>query len=270
MSTTIDCSDAGSDFISPTDAVAAFETLRRLAPNHGLSGSEWDCSNGDDCTYETQETDEVEETQESQETEELEETKELTTLGPKLSMVMDKAISECGVLRHGDVNRPLFMLAHKLRSIEEELNDHFSIDVIAEAFHRWKEHNDDHLEDDHDYLAEFLDKLSLVRFPRGRALLRALEIARNVEPPKQTAPLSADVQLLASLCRVLQQQADKKPFFLDGRAAAKALGKPHETVASWLRALRQLRIIKRVSKGIRGTASRYLYVAQKLTQTVKR
>src|SRR5262249_21670849 len=144
------------------------------------------------------------------------------SLGPKLFLKINKAIPECRVL-NGDTNRPLFMLAHTVRSIEEELNVRFSIDATAEVVKRWKASNHGQLEENHDYLAEFLDKLSLVRFPRGQALLRALEIARTVVPPKQTALLSPDVQLLASLCRVLQQQAGKKLFFLDGRSAAKAL-----------------------------------------------
>jgi hypothetical protein len=90
----------------------------------------------------------------------------------------------------------------------------------------------------------------------------AVETARNIVPPEQTLRLSSDIQLLGTLCGVLQQQRGKKPFFLDGRSAAKALGKPHETVASWLRALCQLGVIKRVSKGTSGMASRYLYLEQ--------
>src|SRR6516225_5233208 len=103
--------------------------------------------------------------------------------------------------------------------------------------------------------APFVDKLSLVRLPRGRALERALEIARNTEPPIQTRLLSTGVGLLASLCRELQHQSGNKPFFLAGRSAAKALDKPHETVASWLRVLRKLEVIKLVSQGRQGKAS---------------
>jgi hypothetical protein len=232
----------------------------------GIISGKAGLSKTDDCTYETHETyeiEEAEELEETQESEELEEREELATLGPKLFVRMDEAISECSVSADRNINRPLFLLAHKLRSIEEELNVRFSVDVIARTLHRWEEQNHDYLEENHDYLAEFLDKLSLVRFPRGRALARAVEIARGIVPPKQTAPLSSDVQLLASLCGVLQYQAGKKPFFLDGRSAATALGRPHETVASWLRALCQLGVIKRVSKGCRGMASRYTYFEQR-------
>jgi hypothetical protein len=238
-------------------------SLLRTRVSQAIISDETRCPETDECTYETDETYEIEEAEEAEETqeaEELEEKEELATLGPKLSVAIDGAISECRVSANGNINRPLFMLAHKLRSIEEELNARFSVDVVAEIVHRWKEQNSDHLENDHDYLAEFLDKLSLVRFPQGRALARAVEIARNIVPLKQTLRLSSDFQLLATLCGVLQQQAGKKPFFLDGRSAAKALGRPHETVASWLRALRRLEVIKRVSKGSRGMASRYLYL----------
>jgi hypothetical protein len=219
------------------------------------------CSKTDECTYE------IEETEETQETEELEEKEELARLSPKLSVAIYEAISECRVSANRNINRPLFMLAHKLRSIEEELNARFSVDVVAEIVHRWKEQNSDHLENDHDYLAEFLDKLSLVRFPRGRALAGAVELARNIVPPKQTLRLSSDFQLLATLCGVLQRRVGKKPFFLDGRSAATALAKPHETVASWLRALCRLGVIRLISKGRRGMASRYEYIEQRGANT---
>jgi hypothetical protein len=212
-----------------------------------------------DETDEIYEIEEAEEVEETQETEELEEKEELATLGPKLSVAIDGAISECRVSPNRDINRPLFILANRVRSIEEELNIRFSVDVVAEIVHRWKAQNHDRLDDDRDYLTEFLDKLSLVRYPRGRALAMAVESARGIVPPKKTKRLSADVQFLASLCSVLQRLAGKKPFFLDGRSAAKALGKPHETVASWLRALCRLGVIRLITKGRRGVASRYVY-----------
>jgi len=190
---------------------------------------------------------------ETDETDAVEEKKEVNDLQSELWLRIDKVIGQCEVHQDKDVNGPLFMLAHEVRSMEEELKVRFSIALCAEAVQRWQQGNHPHLDENHDYLAEFLDKLSLVRFPKGRALLRAVESARGIQPPKRTERLCSDFQLLASLCRVLQYQADKKPFFLDGRSAAKALGRPHETVASWLRALSdRLRIIRR---------ARYIYIA---------
>jgi hypothetical protein len=215
-----------------------------LADN-GVTNDETACANTDECTYETQETHELQEPQETDESHEtkgkrqLSQREEIGRLGLKLLFTIDEPISECRVF-DGNVNRPLFMLAHKVRTIEEELNRRFSINVCSQILDRWKEQNRDQLERGHDYLVEFLDKLSLVRYPKGRALANAVELARDIAPPAATQLLSRDVQLLASLCKVLQQQAAEKPFFLDGRSAAKALAKPHETVASWLRALCRL------------------------------
>jgi hypothetical protein len=256
--------EASKDAIGPV-LYQLNPSLPPTAGGQGIISGEAGLSRTDDCTYETDEIDEAEEAEETQEPEELEEKEELATLGPKLSMAIDDAISECSVSANRNVNRPLFILAHKVRSIEEELNARFSMDVIADILHRWKRQNHDHLEGSHDYLAEFLDKLWLVRFPRGRALAMAVETARNIVPPEQTLRLSSDFQLLAALCGVLQQQRGQKPFFLDGRAAAIALGRPHETVASWLRALCHLGVIRLTSKGRRGLASRYVYLEQRGT-----
>jgi hypothetical protein len=274
-SETTDGSEHGPEASSDVTRPVLHHFKSSLPPTiggQGIISGEAGLSKTDECTYETQEPDETYETdeigeaqeaEESQEPEEKEEKEELATLGPKLSMAIDEAISKCRVSANRDINRPLFILAHKVRSIEEELKVRFSIDITAEVVHRWQALNHDHLEDDHDYVTEFLDKLSLVRYPKGRALAMAVEIARGLVPAKKTAFLSADVQLLASLCSVLQRWAGKKPFFLDGRSAATALGRPHETIASWLRALCRLGVIRLISKGRRGMASRYEYIEQR-------
>jgi DNA-binding transcriptional ArsR family regulator len=231
----------------------------------GVNNEETAYPKTDECTYETYETDEADELQEAEEpeeTKELEEREEVNKLSPELWFRIYGAISECDVSDNRNINRPLFMLAHKVRSVEEELNGRFPIDVTADIVKRWQASNQDKLENDHDYLAEFLCKLDLVRFPQGRALTNAVEVARNIPPPKQTELLSAEFQLLGKLCCVLQDQAGNKPFFLDGRSAATALGISHRTVAIWLHALRRLGLIILVSQGRRGKASRYRYVAQ--------
>lgn len=203
--------------------------------------------------------------QEDDDTDEVDELGEVNELQSEQWKRLDEAICNSEVHRSKDVNYPLFMLAHEVRGLEEELEVRFSIDITAEIVRRWSEQNHCYLDSDHDYHTEFLDKLSLVRFPKGRVLLRAVELAKKRLPPKQTRHSRPDVQLLACLCRVLQEQACNKPFFLDGRSAARGLGKPHESVASWLRALCRMRVIKLVSRGHIGTASRYLYIASSRT-----
>jgi hypothetical protein len=253
----------------------------------------------DDCTYETDETDETKEPEESEEAGGTKETKgpegsdeikgpeetndteqigratetsqsasrqRIDKLNPDLFKRIDGAICDHRVLSYGDFDRPLFMLSNKVRSLEEELNLHFPVATAAEIVRRWKASNQDQLETDYDYLTDFLCKLDLVRFPRGRVLANALERAKNITPPKQTELLSYEVQLLAKLCCILQQDAGTKPFFLDGRSAAKELGKPHRTVASWLHALCRVGVIVLVSKGRCGTASRYRCIAEQETR----
>ncbi len=87
-------------------------------------------------TDEIYEAEEAEAREEAEETKELDEREEVDSLGPKHWTGIDKAISECRVYRDRDVNRPLFMLANKVRSIEEELNGRFSLDVIAQVVRR--------------------------------------------------------------------------------------------------------------------------------------
>ena len=213
-----------------------------------------------DCTQEIYEIKETQETDEAEEAEELQETHGTDDLDPRLWTIINPAISECRVGPDKGFNRPLFMLAHKVRGLELTLKRQFSVAAASAIVRRWQSDNQSHLDLDRDYLAEFLDKLSLVRFPRGRALFDAYEAAKKQSAPKQTTDLSSDVQLLACLCRELQRRAGTKPFFLAGRPAARVLGKPHETVASWLRALQRAGVIWLVDKGRRGSASRYRYI----------
>jgi hypothetical protein len=237
--------------------------LERMGLDPSLVSSQKDKSslNNNKCTEETEEINETKESEEPEESGELEECEETGESNRDLWSIIDNAISQCLVITPKGTNRPLFMLAHKIRGLEEEQASTFPLDVISEIVRRWQSRNRHNLEDNHDYLTEFLDKLSLVRHPKGRALVNAFVAAKRLPPPKQTSSLSRDVQLLACLCRELQRQAGTNPFFLDGRSAAKVLGQPHETVASWLRALRRLVVIALVEKGRRGRASRYRYIA---------
>jgi len=141
MSTTIDYPEVERDFIHPPDTESAIRTLQQLATqNRTLNGSEVDHSDTDDCTYETQETDELEEAQEAEESQEsidLVNKEELDTLGPRLFVRIDDIILTCRV-SNGGVNVPLFRLAHEVRSIEDELNRRFSLDVYDQIVRRWE------------------------------------------------------------------------------------------------------------------------------------
>jgi hypothetical protein len=131
---------------------------------------------------------------------------------------------------------------------------------LKKIIEKWQSTNSTHLKPDKDYLIEFLDKLSLVRFPAGMVLVKALKRTTKQAPPNLLKDLPRDFQRLGCFCRELQRQSGDKPFFLAGRSAAIVIGKPHETVASWLRALCRLGVIQEIQKGHTGRASRYRYV----------
>jgi len=178
--------EASMDAAQPSSNGSRLRNSRLTRPDdNSVRNDETAYPNTDECTYETDEVEETEEAEESQESEELQEKQELATPDPTLWGRIGEAISECRVSNNRDINRPLFILANRVRSIEEELSIRFSVDVTAEIVRRWKAQNHDRLDDNRDYLTEFLDKLSLVRYPRGRALARAVEIARSLVPSRR-------------------------------------------------------------------------------------
>ena len=204
-----------------------------------------------------EETKEKEEREETKESEEPEEPKEINELHANLWSKIEKAIADCSVS-----NDPLFTLAKDVRGCEEAVGKQFSLSIHSQIIKRWQSINASNLDVDHDYLAEFLDKLFLVRFPTGKPLIDALKAAERLSPPKETAPLSKKVQLLACLCQELQRIAGPEPFYLAGRPCAALLGESPSTVASWLRVFRKIRIIKLDGqRGFQGHASRYRYIA---------
>ncbi len=227
----------------------------------------------------------TQETQESQETKEIQEIKEnhnsgllkglkgkeladcekfavISGLSSAQSEELTTIISKCPLGKDRESNAPLFDLAREIRGMEGRLQLRFATKLTAEIIRRWKEENNAYLLPSHDYHAELLDKLSLVRKPAGAILAEALGCARHQPPLTQTLGLSEEIQLLARLSRELQRRARNEPFFLDGRWAARLLGVPHTSVASWLRALcGRLGVLQLVSRGVTGRASEYRYIA---------
>ena len=87
--------------------------------------------NNDVCTEETEEIKETKESQEPEESGELEECEEIGESNRDLWCIIDNAVSQCPVITHKGTNRPLFMLAHKIRGLEEEQASMFPLDVIS-------------------------------------------------------------------------------------------------------------------------------------------
>lgn len=226
------------------------------------------------CTQETHETQETKESKELKECHEEQETQssessrcqkdltfykpDLTDLTSELSTDVAEIISKCCLGRD-----PLFQLAREICGLEERLHRRLSCEAILTVGKQWQTANKDHLLPDHDYNAELIDKLSLVRNPAGAVLAEVLACAKDSPDIPQTVSFRENLQLLAKLCRELQRRAGDHTFFLAGRSAARLLGEPHTTVASWLRGFcGRLGLLKLVSRGVTGRASEYRYIAE--------
>ena len=168
--------EASQDVTQPSGDGSRLRHSRPATPSgNGVSTDESACAIADECTYET---DEIEETKETKETEEAQEGKEAKQIGqatdtshsaekqeidklsPDLLERIDAAISKYRVPSDGNVNRPLFMLAHEQCSIEEDRNVRFSLSVLAEVVRRWRARNHDHLDDDYETVARLLAALA--------------------------------------------------------------------------------------------------------------
>jgi hypothetical protein len=213
------------------------------------------------CTEETDESEESDEIKEIKETGETQEIEEIDEVFAHVWDQISKAILMSAVGSDGNTNHPLFDLAREVRGGEERLRRTFSPKILKKIIEQWQSANLTNLKPDKDYLIEFLDKLSLVRFPAGMVLVKAFKRANNQPPPSRLKGFPRGFQLLGCLCRELQRQAGTEPFFADGRSVAKVLDIPHETIASWIRALCRLRVVYLVKRGVTGRASRYRYIA---------
>ena len=190
----------------------------------------------------------------TEETEEPEELQEIEDVSAVVWGAVKEAIDRCTLIQAQTSNALLFQFARELRGIEDALQKALGPSLLQRIFGLWEKRNRQFLQPDHDYFAELSDKLSLVRFPSGFTLASAFQRACTHVPPARASGLGSEAQQVANLCRELQHCAGaNRQFYLDGRALAKLLGhQTHSTVASWLRALRRLRVIKLAKKWSRG------------------
>jgi hypothetical protein len=117
----------------------------------------------------------------------------------------------------------------------------------------------------HDYFTEFLAKLDCVTIPKGETLQAAFERAKRRKAPSKVLVIPNEgVQLLASLCRELQEMAGDQPFMLCQMTVAKVFGpSSHRSISNWIRALKTIGILKLAEPAISGVrAARYFYVEQ--------
>ncbi len=119
-------------------------------------------------------------------------------------------------LKNGD---PLFELARYVRTVEGCYSIRFGPNFLWEVFNRWVDRNRDHLEPDHDYHTDFLDKLTQVKFAMGEGLGSLLAAARRTALPTRAKHLCPLAQDLARLCQALTGKNDGT-FYLGCTATA--------------------------------------------------
>jgi hypothetical protein len=168
-----------------------------------------------------------------------------------------------------DNHARLFHLAREVRTFEEAKKGKFDTAALRSIFERWAAAAKPHLAPEQEidtYFMEFLSGYDRVKCLIGeKVLLRAWEKALKAEPPTELAGLFSNpkILILACLCRELQREAGKEPFFLSCRTVAKLFEKVSISTASvWLRGLDVCGAIQTVEKGNPKTnkASRYRYL----------
>jgi hypothetical protein len=102
------------------------------------------------------------------------------------------------------------------------------------------------------------DAMNKVKYPAGREMDFLVERALKEPIPIDLAGISdPDGQLIARVCRVLQDDAGKKPFYLSQTNAGKIIKKRRAAGGRKLHALQLTNILQLVTKGHSGVASYY-------------
>jgi len=168
-------------------------------------------------------------------------------------------------------NRRLFLLARALLCVERERGAKLTVLELKEVFDRWYARAAAlkllRAEETRDmYFKKFMSARRYAKQPLGPTLdlMRLLEkVDAETLPPEAALFDDGKAQRLVGLCRALQEEAGKEPFFLSCRKAAFVLNvEDHHTTADWLFCMVGGGILNEVSKGKGWRASRYIYCPQ--------
>jgi hypothetical protein len=182
----------------------------------------------------------------------------------------DEAEDGCGgvcvekyvLKKAGTSNKQLHELAREARGVEKKQGKRLNPRQYKAIFHKWESLSKPFLRTGHDYFVEFLAKLDCVLIPKGETLQAAFERAKHREPPSKVSGISnKNVQLLASLCRELQEMMGDQPIMLHQASIAKLFGhSDHRNISNWIKALKTLGVLKVTKRWSPGKSQRYFYV----------
>jgi hypothetical protein len=159
-------------------------------------------------------------------------------------------------------NKMLHELAREIRGVEERRGKKLRATQYKTIFDKWESASMAFLQPDYDYFTEFLAKLDCVTVPKGQTLGAAFERAKRRQPPsKALVNTSKEVQLLASLCRELQEMAGHQPFMLHQMSVAKLFAQSQRTISNWIRALKTLDVLRLAEAAVQNArAARYYFI----------
>jgi hypothetical protein len=110
---------------------------------------------------------------------------------------------------------------------------------------------------------DFRNAWPKVRFPAGQDPIMSIlkEADARALPSITRIYPEPELKRLVALCRQLQLQNPKGPFFLDCRTAGRLLGVTHTTAHTWLRLLAMDKVLQVVRIGTRHKATEFRYLA---------
>jgi len=182
---------------------------------------------------------------------------------------LDESKDGCGGVQWWDYvlnksrtsNKMLHELARDVRGIEKRRDKPLTLAQYKTICSKWEDASRSFLRPNTDYFAKFLAKLSCVTMPKGETLGSAFQRAKRKQPPSKVMLVSKELQLLASLCRELQEMAGDQPIMLCQTQIAKLFTVAQQTISEWIRALKTLRVLRLAEAAIKNhRAARYYFI----------
>jgi len=160
-------------------------------------------------------------------------------------------------------NKMLHELAREVRGVEKERGKTLTVTQYKTICGKWEDASRPFLRKGYDYFTEFLAKLSSVTVPKGETLEAAFQRTQHRDPPSKVLVVpNKGLQLLASLCRELQEMTGDQPFMLCQTSVTKLFRhSSHRTISNWISALKTLEVLKLAEAAIpNARAARYYFI----------
>lgn len=177
---------------------------------------------------------------------------------------VDEAISLTIPSGPGQRHRAVFNFVRMLKSLPDWADA--GLPKLRPIAKRWFDVAKPHTSGEHDFtdtLADFATAWQNCKYSIGSGpMADALHEADQTALPKCALQYESErVQRLVGLCHELQRRAGDEPFFLASRTVAMLLGGSAKQAALYMNLLCMDGILERVTKGHRGRASEYRYLA---------